>query len=141
MGFTPWASSALITGLLTNFRQQTTSITPSATINTYGAPVIQVADAGMSGFFPVFISWTTAGVGAETVTLQSTVTYTDLTTSVQTPVSATSSGTANFSGGNIQLMLTGSDARQVKSIAWQVKSSIASSAASATVLVTGINQP
>ena len=136
----PFVPSQL-TGILTIFRQVSSAATPSATVSTYGSVVTLSAEAGFTGFAPTLVEWTTSGLATETVTVQSVTTYSDNSTNTQTLTTASSNGTNSLSVNSTLQLLSGGDGRIVKQVTFAIKSSISSSAASATFLLGGVNLP
>jgi hypothetical protein len=130
-----------LTGILTIYRQVSASATPSATLGTYGSVVTLAAEAGFTGFAPLLVEWTTSGLATETVTVQSVTTYSDNTTNTQTLTTASSNGTNSLSVNATCQLLSGGDGRIVRQVTFAIKSSISSSAASATFMLAGINLP
>lgn len=138
--FTP----SQLTGLLTVYRQVSASATPSATANTLGSVVTLSAESGFTGFAPLLMVWTTSGVaggGTETITVQSVTTYTDNSTNTQTLLTSQSNGPTSVSVNSTLQLLSGGDGKIVKQATFAIKSSINSSAASATFTLGGINLP
>jgi hypothetical protein len=137
-------SNALVRspGMLTIYRQAASGVTPSATINTNGSAVTISADSGFTGFLVTGVTAVSTGLATETITINSVTTYSDNSTNSQSGItSVTLNATTGFGLGPIVGMLLGSDSRTVKTLAFTVKSSIASSAASLTFNVIGINLP
>lgn len=143
-GVTAWSSLGYwsTNGPITIYRQSASGVLPSATINTLGAAVTLSADTGFTGYLPTAMTIVSTGLGSETVTIQTVTTYNDNTTNTQSAITTiTTNGTAGVNLSVMVGMLLGSDARTVKTIAFSVKSSIASSAASLTFNVIGLNLP
>ena len=129
-------------GLLTIYRQSASGVLPSATINTNGAAVTLSADASFTGFLPTMMTIVSTGLASETITINTVTTYNDNTVNTQNSLTTvTTNATTSASVAATIGMLLNSDARMVKSIAFTVKSSIASSAASLTFNVAGLNLP
>lgn len=129
-------------GLLTTYDKTASPITPNATAGTLGSPVTISNIAGYSGFTALVMNFVTSGLGSETVTLQSVVTYTDNSTGTTAALTTfTTNATTATSSSTILAMLAAADGKIVKSIAFSVKSTINSSAASLTVHCLGINIP
>ena len=99
-------------------------------------------DSGFTGFLPVAFNFVTAGVGSETVTVQTVVTFIDNSTVTDAPTSFTTSGTAAGTMSNLINMLGATcDGKIIKSIAFNIKSSIANSTATLQVNLVGLNLP
>ncbi|HEV2412203.1 MAG TPA: glycosyl hydrolase family 28-related protein [Candidatus Saccharimonadales bacterium] len=123
----------------TLYKQTTASITPSATSGTFGSSVALSPDSTYIGILPVAIDIVTTGLGSETLTVQSTVTWNDSTTS-QNSIGITTNATTNVSASQMISIMLGGDGKYATQISWAAKSSINSSGASATVSVFGVNQ-
>lgn len=103
---------------------------PSATASTYGTAVNLTPATGYSSLVPSAIDVVFGGTfGAETVTANVTVTYSDATTASVTKT-ATATGTNSFT--NSDLMTLMKDGVYINKIAVESESSIASSAATVT---------
>lgn len=129
------------TGLTSStvYKQVTSALTPSATINTLGSTVTQTPDSGFTALFPTGVTFAASSVVSETVTVQITVTWNDATTTVFSPTTTTST-TTNLSVSQMVSLMAGGDGKRAVSIAWAIKSSIGSSTASVTATVLGLNQ-
>lgn len=133
---------ALAAGVLTAWRPTVAAATPSASANTFGSAVTFSADTGFTGFVPFLMNAVTTGLGSETVTLQSVVTYSDNTTNTQAALTTFTTNTTSAASLNVIMAMIGAvDGKTIKSIAFSVKSSIPSSAAQLTVGLVGVNLP
>jgi len=103
---------------------------PSATVDTYGTAVDTLPVTGYVSLIPQAIDVVFGGTfGAETVTADITVTYSDATTAIVTKT-ATAIGTTAFT--NTDLMALIKDGVYINKISVKSKSSIASSTATVT---------
>ena len=142
-------SASLLAGLITPYVKQITGVTASATANTFGTGVTMSADAGFSGLLACQMNFVTTSVNtgsSETLTLQSTVTYTSNATYANSNITTfTTNATASAGLGTIMSMIgyagSSSDGLIIKSIEFQTKSNLSSSTASLTVNIVGLNLP
>lgn len=142
-GVSGWTGTTVYpwTGLMTAYRQNA-SLAPSATSGTFGSVVTLSADAGYSGFMLFITNIVTTGVGSETVTLQSVVTYSDNSTNTQSALATATTNASTSLTSNQMITLLGSiDGKYVKSVAFSIKSTINSSGASMAVNTIGLSLP
>lgn len=115
----------------------TAAFLPSATLATYGTPVVQLPASGYADINPAVVQFVTTSVGSETLTMEAIPTYSDATTGSAVTITATTSTTTPFTQANIASLYA--NGKAIVSIAYAVKSSINSSTASVTAVTTAPN--
>lgn len=109
----------------------TATVTPSATINTFGTAVANNPDSGHTNIEPPqIISMVSTGVGSETVTVQVIANYSDSTTGTLAQTITTNT-TTTITGATLTNLWK--DNVRITSFTVQAKSSIGSSTASVAV--------
>lgn len=113
------------------------AVTPSATANTDGTGVTMSPSTGENGFGLLGLGQVVFGgtFGSETVTATFTVTFSDATTATVT-VTATATGTTALTAAN--LLGLHKDNVYIKNVVVKAKSTISSSAATATATLLGV---
>jgi len=111
--------------------KKSTSVIPSATIATNGTAVVLSPPTNYSMLQPLGMDIVFGGTfGSETITVTSTITYSDATTSL---ITYTANATGTTSLTNTQLMALIKDGVYIISISTVAKSSIASTSATVTL--------
>ena len=116
--------------------KKTATVTPSATLGTYGTAVVLIAGTGASYINPAALFSVSTGLGSETVTVQYVATFDDASTSTGT-FTVSSNVTTNLTANQLALLFK--DNRSLVSVTVSVQSTINSSAASVAFTVMGAN--
>ena len=116
-------------GVIINYKKTTVS-NPSATVGTFGTVVDLLPATNYSALNPMAVDVVFGGTfGAETVTADITVTYSDATTATVTKT-ATAIGTTAFTNSDLMALIK--DGVYINKISVKSKSSIASTTATVT---------
>lgn len=129
------------------WKHSTATMTPSATIATMGTAVTTGPDATALGVVLQGVRLTTLLVGAETLTVQVTPTYSDGTTGSAVTLAGAGAAVAGITSSTTTFVeITGAarlslvkDNVHITSLAFQVASSIGSSTATVDILAAGLN--
>lgn len=132
------------TSLLSNFRRQmrkgtTSNVTPNATLNVYGTPIVFSPASGFYGLEVAQIRVTSAGTfGSETLSVQLIFTFSDASTQTDTKTFTASGVSSDIANGEVNLYAY-KDAVSLVSVTIQCASTINNSTAAANMTVAAVN--
>jgi len=113
------------------------TLTPSATANTLGTALTINPSSGWQSLMPTGAWWSIAGIGAETITLSVTANNADGTTNTMTTSGTTDLNNSEITNAQFGTLLKSNVPANSFTVA--VESSIASSGASVTFSMIGLN--